>query len=105
MPEGEPQPDKTENARAALQLAFSVLAQIGLFALGAIVVAIIGGILLDKQFHTRPLFTLLFLLASIPLTYYIIYRVALNAVAKTKTTAAKPSRMKEEMQRDDNAEA
>ncbi len=101
MPEREPQSDQVKNARASLQLAFSVLAQIGALTLGVIVVALVAGLLLDKALSTRPLFTILLIVASFPVSYYIIYRIALNAVAKIQLAADRPSRVKEEKSDDD----
>jgi F0F1-type ATP synthase assembly protein I len=90
------QSDQVENARASLQLAFSVLGQIGALTLGALILALVAGLLLDKIFSTRPLFTVLFLVGSFPVTYYLIYRIALNAVGKIQPAAGKPAPVKEE---------
>ena len=96
MPAREPESDPVKNARASLQLAFSVLAQIGALTVGAIVVALVAGLTLDRLLSTRPLFTILLMVASFPVSYYIIYRIALNAVAKIQPAADKPSQVKEE---------
>ena len=90
------QSDPVENARTSLQLAFSVLGQIGALTLGVIIVALVAGILLDKLLSTRPLFTVLLMVGSFPVSYYIIYRIALNAVGKIHSAAAKPAPVKEE---------
>jgi F0F1-type ATP synthase assembly protein I len=74
--------DQAEAARASLELAFTVLWQIGVLTLAAVVGPLVLGLWLDKTFSTRPLFTLLLLLASFPLTMYVIYRVSLRAVSK-----------------------
>ena len=89
-------PDQVENARASLQLAFSVLGQIGALTLGVIIGALVAGILLDKLLSTRPLFTVLLMVGSFPVSYYIIYRIALNAVGKIQRAAGQPSPAKEE---------
>ena len=105
MPAESPQSDQVKNARASLQLAFSVLGQVGLLTLGVIVVALVGGLWLDRLLSTKPLFTVLLMLASFPISYYIIYRIALNAVGKIEPVAGPPPRAKEEMQSDDNSTA
>jgi F0F1-type ATP synthase assembly protein I len=46
--------------------------------LGALVV----GLGLDKFFDTRPLFTLLLLLGSIPVSLYVLVRIAFSAAAQ-----------------------
>lgn len=62
----------------------TVLGQIGGLTLVVIVVAVFGGVWLDRQFGTRPVFSVLLILGSFPVSLYIIYRVALSAVAKIK---------------------
>lgn len=74
--------DQAEAARASLELAFTVLGQIGVLTLVAVFGPLVLGLWLDKTFATRPLFTLLLLLASFPLTMYVIYRVSLRAISK-----------------------
>ena len=105
MPAESPQSDQVKNARASLQLAFSVLGQVGLLTMGVIIVALVGGLWLDRVLSTKPLFTVLLMLASFPISYYIIYRIALNAVGRIKPAASQPPRAKEEMQSDDNSSA
>ncbi len=104
MPAESPESDQVKNARASLQLAFSVLGQVGLLTMGVIIVALVGGLWLDRLLSTKPLFTVLLMLASFPISYYIIYRIALNAVGRIKP-ASQPPRAKEEMQSDDNSSA
>jgi F0F1-type ATP synthase assembly protein I len=105
MPAESPQSDQVKNARASLQLAFSVLGQVGLLTMGVIIVALVGGLWLDRLLSTKPLFTVLLMLASFPISYYIIYRIALNAVGKIKPAAGQSSPKKEDMQSDDNSQA
>ena len=53
----EQQPDKqVDAARASLELAFRVMAQIGGLTLAVILVAIFGGIFIDRLLDTKPLF-------------------------------------------------
>lgn len=102
-----PQTDKTtdaqvEAAQASFTLAFKVIAQVGVLTLAVIVGALFGGIFLDRVLSTRPLFTVLLLLVSFPALLYIIYRVALRAVAdihRAAQTKAKTSGVKEERNR------
>jgi F0F1-type ATP synthase assembly protein I len=94
-----------EAARASLQLAFTVMGQIGLLTLGVIVGVLVLGVWLDRVLATKPLFTLLLFLASFPASMYIIYRVAMRAVTKIPTAAAKSPRAKEEVTSDDKSAA
>jgi F0F1-type ATP synthase assembly protein I len=101
MPQEDRQSAQVEAARASLNLAFKVLAQVGLLSLGVIIFALFGGMFLDRLLDTRPLFTVLLLVASFPASMYIIYRVALSAVAKIPPAAGTPSRAKEVHRSDD----
>ena len=44
--------------------------------------ALAAGLALDSWLDTRPLFTLLLVLASIPLSLYLLVRIALSAAAQ-----------------------
>jgi F0F1-type ATP synthase assembly protein I len=99
MPREEQPNNQAEAAQASLELAFKVIAQIGLLTLAVVVVAIFGGLWLDRVLSTKPLFTILLILGSFPVSLYIIYRVALGAT-RGMTTAATSPRRKEEMRSD-----
>jgi F0F1-type ATP synthase assembly protein I len=99
MPREEQPDNQAEIAQASLTLAFKVIAQIGLLTLGLVVIAIFGGLWLDRVFSTRPLFTVILILGSFPVSLYIIYRVALGAM-RGITPAAKTPRRQEEMHSD-----
>jgi F0F1-type ATP synthase assembly protein I len=112
-----PQEDQSANkqveaAQASFTLAFKVISQVGILTLVVIIGAVFGGVFLDRQLGTRPLFTVLLLLVSFPALLYIIYRVALRAVADIHRAAqaqAKTPGVKEERNRvidpDDNSAA
>jgi len=60
----------------------SVVSQVGCVTIAVVLGALVVGLGLDKFFETRPLFTLLFLLGSIPISLYVLVRIALSAVAQ-----------------------
>ncbi len=95
MPREEQPDNQLEMARASLELAFKVIAQIGLLTLVVVVVAIFGGLWLDRAFSTKPLFTVILIVGSFPVSLYIIYRVALGAVGKMQPAAGQPRRKEE----------
>jgi F0F1-type ATP synthase assembly protein I len=106
MPQADKQPDQVEAARASLQLAFSVMGQIGLLTLGLVVGVLVLGVWLDRVLATKPLFTLLLFLASFPASMYIIYRVAMRAVARMGPPSTSLPRVeKEEVKSDDKSAA
>jgi F0F1-type ATP synthase assembly protein I len=63
-----------------------------------IFVALFAGILLDKFLDSKPLFTIVFMVASIPLTIYLTLRVVRSATSrinpppKTKNPEEEPHR-------------
>ena len=105
MPPVEKHTDPAAAARASLQLAFTIMGQIGLLTAVAVIGSLALGLWLDRALETRPLFTILLLVGSFPVSMYIIYRIALRAVTKLHSPAAAGQQPKEEMTRDDNTRA
>lgn len=87
---------QAERAQESLKLAFGLLAQVAVWTVGLLLVAIFGGQWLDRVLETGRTFTIILILASFPATLYIIYRVALSTVAKIKPAARRQPRTKEE---------
>lgn len=56
----------------------SILGQVGCATFVLILAALGAGLGLDALFDTRPLFTLLLVLASFPLTIFLILRIVLR---------------------------
>jgi F0F1-type ATP synthase assembly protein I len=101
-PEDQSANSEVEAAQASFTLAFKVIAQVGILTLLVIIGAVFGGVILDRSLGTRPLFTVLLLLVTFPVLLYIIYRVALRAVADIHRAAraqAKTPGVKEERNR------
>jgi len=66
----------------------SIAGQVGLLTLGIIFVALFGGLWLDGQLGTKPMFTIILLIASVPVTVFIMFRVvraATNRIQPTET--------------------
>jgi magnesium-transporting ATPase (P-type) len=75
-------PDK-DRADTALKMTLAgVIGQVGCLTLAIIAVALFAGLWLDNQFHTRPIFTLVLVLASVPLTLYLMFRIVLSVAPK-----------------------
>ena len=60
----------------------SVVSQVGCVTVVVIMGALIVGLVLDKTFDTRPVFTLLLLLGSIPVSLYLLVRIAFSTAAR-----------------------
>jgi len=53
--------------------------QVGCLAVAVTIGALLLGLGLDGQLHTRPWFTIILLLLSTPITIFLIYRLAQRA--------------------------
>ncbi len=85
---GEGSPPEQEEAQASLAIATAgVLGQVGCMTLGLIGLALVAGLWLDARFATRPLFTLLMVLASVPVTMYLMVRIVLRGTARLRRAA------------------
>ena len=76
----------------------SIAGQVGCLTLIIIFVALFGGLWLDKYMDTKPLFTIVLLVASVPVTLVIMFRVV-----KTATSRIKPIENKETPEEEQNS--
>jgi F0F1-type ATP synthase assembly protein I len=60
----------------------SVVSQVGCVTIVVIIGALLAGLGLDQVLDTRPLFTVVLLLASIPVSLYLLVRIALSTAAQ-----------------------
>ena len=65
-----------------LDLGILVAGQVGFSVVFIVLAAAFGGIWLDKTFSTKPLFTILLVVGSGPVCLYVVYRLAMAALAK-----------------------
>ena len=79
-----------------------MVGQVGCLTSIVILLALLGGLWLDKYFNTRPFFTVGFILGSVPVTLYLMYRVSKAAIDRIKPTSSKTetSTPKEDFDRD-----
>jgi len=82
---------QSDNNRQVISNNFliALITQVGCLTLVIILLSLLGGLWLDKTFGTRPLFTLLFLLAGTPLSVIVMVFVSRRAVAKIKSQSQK----------------
>lgn len=71
--------------------------QIGCVTLVIILVAVFGGLWLDARFDTRPLFTLVLLIASIPVSLIAMLYIVRLVTSKIKTNPPKEDESIEEV--------
>jgi F0F1-type ATP synthase assembly protein I len=78
------QPENRSNNRFNTILA-TVVGQVGCLTPVIILGALFAGLWLDRQFETRPLFTILFIVGSAPISVFVLYRIVRTATSKLKT--------------------
>jgi hypothetical protein len=66
-----------------------VAGQVGCLTLVIVLLAVFGGLWLDARFGTKPLYTLILLIGSIPVSLGIMFVVVRAAVAKIKTQSTR----------------
>lgn len=66
-----------------------IVGQIGCITVIIIAIALGAGVLIDRFLDTRPIFTILFLVGSVPVTLFVTVRVSLMAAARAQRNAAK----------------
>lgn len=72
-----------------------IIGQVGCITVILIAVALGAGIIVDNLLDTRPVFTILFMVGSVPVTLYVIVRVTLSAAARSRASAAAEDENKE----------
>jgi F0F1-type ATP synthase assembly protein I len=83
------QPEKVNVDYSALSSqAMIVGLQVGLLTLGIVLIAVFGGLWLDRLFGTKPLLTIILVLASAPVSLTLTVWVAKRAVNKKNPPAA-----------------
>lgn len=87
MTESSPGQDREQRDRAFRMALLGVTGQVGCVTLLVIAAALAAGLWLDRQLNTRPMFTLVLVLGSIPITLLLMTRVALSAARTFKVRA------------------
>jgi hypothetical protein len=79
-----------------------LLGQVGCVTLIVIFAALGIGLWLDSQFDSRPIFILIFVLGSVPVTIYLMVRIVLTGMARIQGRADIRSGVEPSSERDDN---
>jgi hypothetical protein len=81
----QPDDEGKDRLRYALNLTLaSVAGQVGCLTLLVIFMALFAGLWLDKSFGTKPLFTILLLIGSVPVTLFLMFRIVRAATDRIK---------------------
>ena len=62
----------------------TVVGQVGCFTPVIILGALFAGLWLDRQFDTKPLFTIVFIVGSAPVSVFVLYRIVRSATDRLK---------------------
>jgi F0F1-type ATP synthase assembly protein I len=66
-----------------------MIGQVGCLTLVIILASVFGGLWLDRTFGTKPVFTLVLLLAGVPISVLVMLVVARRTLARLKDQAEK----------------
>jgi magnesium-transporting ATPase (P-type) len=84
------QNDSSKHNQIVSQLSFTlalVIGQAGCVTLVIVILAVLAGLWLDKALGTRPTFTLILILGSIPVSLFTLVKVLKTALPKMEATA------------------
>lgn len=90
-------PDKTDQKQRVFNVVLAVLAaQVGCLTLVIILASVLGGLWLDSRLDTKPVMTLVLLVASIPVSVVTMLIVVRKTVSKMKTEASRQQNARKE---------
>lgn len=87
MNDGKPPQSGEQDSQALAVAVAGLLGQVGCVTLVLIGVALATGLWLDAQFNTRPLFTILLILGTVPVTLYVMVRMVLGGMSRLQLAA------------------
>ena len=85
MSSGSDQSDKSRAQKTFNITLAAVVSQVGCLTLGILLVALFGGLWLDRIFQTKPMFTLGLTIASIPVTLIAMLWIVRSATSRLKS--------------------
>lgn len=91
--------DDRGQVRFAIAMA-GILGQAGCVTLLFIGAGLGLGLWLDGRFDTRPIFTLLFVLGSVPITMYLLFRMVMTNTGRLQRLAEQVWPRREDQERD-----
>ena len=81
----QPENQKKNNFQYAMNMTMaSIAGQVGCLTLAVIFAALFAGLWLDRYLDTKPLFTIVILLGSVPVTLFLMFRLVKAATDRIK---------------------
>jgi F0F1-type ATP synthase assembly protein I len=65
------------------------MAQSGCLVVVMVLGSLAAGLFLDRMFNSRPLLTLLLVLGSVPVTLFLLFRIAMRVIAADRQEPAR----------------
>ena len=82
---GQPEKQGKDRFQYAMNLTLaSIAGQVGCLTLIIIFFALFAGLWLDRYFDTKPLFTIVLLIGSVPVTLFLMFRLVRAATSRIK---------------------
>jgi F0F1-type ATP synthase assembly protein I len=78
----QPEKPKGFTPSPIINLGVALASQIAIIVIGLVLVAVVIGLWLDRTLNTKPIFTILLIVGSGPVSLYLVFRLATNAVSK-----------------------
>jgi len=83
--------DHDKDHRKAINLTIiGIFGQVGFLTLFIIILALLGGLWLDKTFDSKPLFTIILMIASVPVSLVLMYKIVMWATTRIRPTEKTP---------------
>jgi F0F1-type ATP synthase assembly protein I len=96
----QPQQPGKDRAQYIFNLTLAAVAgQVGFLTLCIVLGSLFGGLWLDKRFDSKPIFTVILMLASVPVTIVMMFWIVRNATARIRTISPKKKSTVEEPDR------
>ena len=81
----QPENQKENRLQYAMNMTMaSIAGQVGCLTLAVIFAALFAGLWLDRYLDTKPLFTIVILLGSVPVTLFLMFRLVKAATDRIK---------------------
>ena len=96
MTTSEPQNNRLKTDNTYNMTLAAVVGQVGCITPVILIGALFAGLWLDRQFETKPLFTILFIVGSAPVSVFVLYRIVKSATERLKTTSSNAAKTSEE---------
>jgi F0F1-type ATP synthase assembly protein I len=78
--------NEIQNQSKLAKLVATVLVQVGCVTLFLALIALLLGLWIDERFNTRPLFTLILIMSSVPVSGILIFRIVRRATSHLQQT-------------------